>query len=156
MDRTDFEIVRALRNNARISNKELAQHIGLAPSTCLARVRYLRANGVIQGYHAAVDALALGIEIQAMVAVKLTRHSRHQVESFRQHLLQLPEVRQVFHTSGVSDFQVQVLVRNTEHLRDFVMSGFTERPEVAHIETSLIYQQWDSWELPEYQCSVLN
>ena len=154
MDRIDFEIVRLLRKNARISNKELAEQVGLAPSTCLSRMRYLRASGVLQGYHAAVDAPALGIEIQAMVAVRLTRHSRREVEAFRHHLLGLQEVLRVFHTSGASDFQVQICVRNTEHLRDFVLTAFTERPEVAHIETSLIYQQWDSWELPDYQVEM--
>ena len=148
VDRTDIEILRALRNNARISNKELAQAVGLAPSSCLARVRQLRASGIIKGYHAELDTQVTGSEIQALVAVKLHRHSREDVDSFRQHLLQLPEVINVLHTSGASDFQVQIWVRNTDHLRDFVLSGFTERPEVAHIETSLIYQQWQSWELP--------
>lgn len=151
MDRIDFEIVRHLRKNARISNKELAQQVGLAPSTCLARLRYLRASGVVQGYHASLDAPALGIEIQAMVAVQLARHTRKEVEEFRQHLLGLEEVLRVFHTSGASDFLVQICVRNTGHLRDFVLTAFTERKEVKHIETSLIYQQWDSWELPDYQ-----
>ncbi|MCV6604573.1 MAG: Lrp/AsnC family transcriptional regulator [Porticoccaceae bacterium] len=148
LDRTDFEILSHLRKNARLSNKELAQSVGLAPSSCLARVRHLRASGVIRGYHAELDTRVTGSEIQALVAVKLHRHSRQQVDSFRQHLLQLPEVVSVLHTSGASDFQVQAWVRNTDHLRDFVLSGFTERPEVAHIETSLIYQQWQSWELP--------
>lgn len=150
MDRIDFEIVRLLRKNARMSNKEIAEQVGLAPSTCLARMRFLRASGVIKGYRAEVDAPTLGIEVQAMVAVKLARHSRCEVEAFRQHLLELQEVVRVYHTSGASDFQVLVCVRNTGHLRDFVLSAFTERSEVAHIETSLIYQQWDSWELPEY------
>ncbi|MGS2724433.1 Lrp/AsnC family transcriptional regulator [Porticoccus sp. GXU_MW_L64] len=149
IDRTDFEILRALRKNARISNKELADTVGLAPSSCLARMRHLRASGVIRGYHAELDTQVTGAEIQALVAVKLHRHSRGDVESFRQHLLQLPEVINVLHTSGASDFQVQIWVSSTAHLRDFVLSAFTERPEVAHIETSLIYQQWQSWELPE-------
>ncbi len=151
MDRIDFEIVRQLRKNARIANKELAQIVGLAPSTCLARTRYLRASGVLQGYHASVDAPALGIEIQVMVAVQLTHHTRQEVEEFRHHLLGHEEVLRVFHTSGTSDFLVHICVRNTEHLRDFVLTAFTERKEVKHIETSLIYQQWDSWELPDYQ-----
>ncbi|UTW44951.1 Lrp/AsnC family transcriptional regulator [bacterium SCSIO 12696] len=149
IDRTDFEILQHLRKNARISNKELATAVGLAPSSCLARVRHLRASGVIQGYHAELNTQVAGGEIQALVAVKLHRHSRQDVDSFRQHLLQLPEVVSVLHTSGASDFQVQVWVTSTDHLRDFVLSGFTERPEVAHIETSLIYQQWKSWSLPE-------
>ncbi len=150
MDRIDFEIVQQLRKNARISNKELAEQVGLAASTCLSRMRYLRASGVLRGYHAEVNAAAMGMEIEAMVAVQLTRHTRRGVESFRQHLLGFEEVQRVLHTSGASDFLVQISVRNTEHLRDFVLTAFTERREVKHIETSLIYQQWDSWDLPDY------
>ncbi len=85
-----------------------------------------------------------------MVAVQLNRHTRREVEEFRHHLLELKEVLRVFHTSGTSDFLVQIFVHNTERLRDFVLTAFTERKEVKHIETSLIYQQWDSWELPDY------
>jgi len=147
LDRIDFEIIQILRNNARISNKELAQHVGLASSSCLARVRALTDDGLIKGYHADIDTQALGMTLQAMVAVKLAKHSRVEFEAFRRHLLNQTEVEHVFHLSGANDFMVLVLVRNTEHLRDFVLEAFTERPEVAHIETSLIYDQWTNWQL---------
>lgn len=138
-DRTDFEIVRSLQNNARLSNKELAARVGLSPSTCLERVRKLRATGVLKGFHAEVDPAALGICLQAFIAVRLKRHSRSLVEGFEAHALTLPEVVAVYHVAGATDFLVHVGVRDTDHLRSLAMDAFTTRREVAHIETSLIF-----------------
>ena len=79
-DRTDFEILRLLRKNARIPNKDLAARVGVAPSTALERVRRLREAGVLLGYHAEIAPAAVGIGLQAMVDVRLARHSRADVE----------------------------------------------------------------------------
>ena len=62
LDRTDTDIIRELQINARLSNKELAARVGLAPSSCLERVRKLQQNGVLRGFHAEVDATALGVD----------------------------------------------------------------------------------------------
>ena len=74
LDRIDHEILVALQKNARLSNKELAAEIGLAPSSCLARVNRLIREGVIRGFHAEVDPKALGIGIEALVFVRVVRH----------------------------------------------------------------------------------
>ncbi|GAB5536401.1 MAG: Lrp/AsnC family transcriptional regulator [Rubricoccaceae bacterium] len=139
LDRTDRAIVARLQNNARISNKELAASVGVAPSTALERTRRLEAEGVLIGYHAEVAPEALGIGLQALVGVTLRQHARPLVEAFEAHALALPEVVQVFHTTGASDYLVHVAVRDTEHLRTLALAAFTERPEVARIETSLLF-----------------
>jgi DNA-binding Lrp family transcriptional regulator len=139
LDRTDRAIVAVLQKNARTSNKEVAAAVGVAPSTALERTRRLEADGVLVGYHAEVSAEAVGAGLQALVAVRLQRHARPVVEAFEAHTLALPEVVQVFHTTGASDFLVHVAVRDTEHLRTLALASFTERPEVARIETSLLF-----------------
>lgn len=139
LDRTDCAILRHIQKNARLSNKELAAAVGVAPSTCLERVRRLRARGVLRGFHADVEPAAVGVGLQAMVAVRLLQHDRARVEAFQAHALALPEVVQVYHTSGPNDFLVQVAVRDADHLRDLVLAAFTERPEVARLETALLF-----------------
>ena len=133
-----------------MSNKELAAKVGLAPSSCLERVRRLRLARILTGYHADVDPDAIGIGLQAMVAVRLTRHARHEVESFQRHLDSLPEAVTIFHVAGANDYLVHVAVRDPAHLRELALSAFTERPEVAHIETQLIFQHSRNHELPVY------
>ena len=74
LDRLDCQIVDALQRNARLSNKELAAKVGLAASSCLERVRRLGRERVFVGFHAEVDPGALGVGLQAMIAVRLRRH----------------------------------------------------------------------------------
>ena len=140
LDRIDFELLRLLRKNARLANKDLAEHAGIAPSTALERVRRLREANVLQGFHAEVAPEAIGIGLQALVAVRMTRHSRTLLDSFHAHLRGLPEVLAFYHVAGAEDFLVHVGVRDSQHLRDFTLSAFTERPEVAHIQTHLIFE----------------
>ena len=150
LDRIDYQIVRQLRNNARLSNKELAAIVGLAPSSCLVRVRGLQRDGILKGFHAEVNPASLGVGLQAMISIRLQRHSKSIVESFRAHTLALPEVRQWYHLAGANDFLVQVWVRDPEHLRDLIMTSFTAREEIAHIETGLIFEHTHSPDLPTF------
>lgn len=150
LDRIDYEILSLLRNNARISNKEIAGKVGLAASSCLVRIRLLQKAGVIEGFHAEIHPVSLGVGIQAMIAVRLLRHFKPDVEAFRSHALGLPEVVRLYHVAGPIDFLVHVWARNSDHLRDLAMTAFTARKEVAHIETELIFEHIRSAEVPFY------
>jgi len=150
MDRIDYKIIRLLRNNARLSNKQLAQMVGLAPSTCLVRTRQLQQSGVLTGFKAEVNPAMLGVGLQAMISVRLKRHFKPDVEAFRQHALDLPEVVRFYHVAGPIDFLIHVWTRDSEHLRDFTMTAITAREEVSHIETELIFEYASSAELPEF------
>lgn len=149
LDRIDFEIIRELRNNARISNKLLAEKIGLAASTCLDRVRYIRQQGFIAESHTEINLSALGLDLQAMVSVRLHQRSRSEFEEFRAYLSSLPNVQTIFHLSGENDFLVHVATQSTASLREYILDTFSERAEVAHIETSLIFESARNWSLPD-------
>jgi DNA-binding Lrp family transcriptional regulator len=150
LDRIDFEILVALQNDARLSNKELAARVGLAPSSCLERVRALQSSGAILGHHSIVAPAALGIGLQALIAVRLIKHSREVFRTLYEHMLSLPEVLSVFHVSGVNDLQVHVAVRDIQHLRDLVVEKFATRGEVDHCETSVVFDCHHKHELPCY------
>jgi DNA-binding Lrp family transcriptional regulator len=141
LDRTDIAILRALQNDARIPNKALAAEVGLAPSSCLERVRRLRARGVLRGFHAEVDPAALGRDQQALIAVRIRPHTRKVIDAFWQHVLAQPETVAVFHVSGADDFLVHASFRDPGHLRDFLLDRVALRSEVAHLETHLIFAQ---------------
>jgi DNA-binding Lrp family transcriptional regulator len=150
LDRTDCEIIDALQKNGRLSNKELAAKAGIAPSTCGVRLRRLVESGVLRGFHTDVDPRALGIGLQAVVAVRLRRHSVDLVESFRSHVLGLPEVVRVYHMAGADDFLIHVAVRDPEHLRELALTAFSSRPEVGHIQTSLVFEHVSEHRMPSY------
>jgi DNA-binding Lrp family transcriptional regulator len=148
LDSFDRAIVAALRANARLSNKDLAELVGLAPSTCLERVRRLRDLGVFRGFHADVDLGSVGVGTQAMIGVSMSEHSRELVDSLLDYVQTLPEVLQIYHVAGADDFLVHVAVRDTTHLRDLALDSFTIRSEVDRIETRLIFQHSATWRVP--------
>jgi DNA-binding Lrp family transcriptional regulator len=150
LDRIDKKILTLLQKNARFSNKELAAKIGLAPSSCLERVRRLIEEHVITGFHADIAPSAAGVGLEAMISVRLTRHSRKIVHDFRAHVLTIPEVRAIYHVAGATDFMLHVAVRDANHLRDLALTAFTTRPEVNQIETSLIFEYQRVAEMPLY------
>ena len=140
LDDIDFEILRQLQNNARLTNKELAIRVGLAPSTTFVRTRQLERAGILKGYHADVDPAVLGMGLQALIAVRLRQHTAVEVAAFRDYVLELPQVLRLYHVAGADDFLVHVGVSGSDALRDFAMMALTTRPEVAHLETGLIFE----------------
>jgi DNA-binding Lrp family transcriptional regulator len=140
LDATDRALLRALQDDARQTNRELAAAVHVSPSTSSERVRALRAEGVIRGYHADIDFGALGRHVQALTAVTIRPPTRENVEAFRRWVAGLPELVGVFVVSGASDFLLHVAVPDTNALYAFVIDRLTERPEVADVNTSVVYE----------------
>lgn len=140
LDAVDRAILAALSADARIPNNALAERAGIAPSTCLGRVRALRERGVIRGFHADVDPAAIGRPIQAMIAVRMQSHARSHLTEFAAGVSELPEVLNVFFLAGADDFLVHVAARSTENLRNFVVVNLSGNPDVALTETNLIFE----------------
>ena len=140
MDELDAALVAHLQADARSTNRELAERVGVAPSTALERVRALRSRGVLRGYHADVDLPALGRSVQALIAIRIRPPARERIEAFRDFAATLPETVGLFVVSGNEDFLLHVAVPDTQALYAFVIDRLTERPEVADVRTSIVYQ----------------
>jgi len=140
MDAIDRRIIEILVEDARIPNSQLAARAGIAPSTCLARVRSLRERGVIRGFHADIDPAALGRPLQALIAIRLSVHSREQIEGFTEHVRNLDAVLSIFHMTGETDYLLLVATQDAHDLREFVVEHLASDPAVAHAQTSLVYE----------------
>jgi DNA-binding Lrp family transcriptional regulator len=138
LDSIDRELLRELQNDARQTNKALAEKVGVAPSTCLERVRELRSSGVIRAFRAEVDPAAVGRPMEAILSLQQRASQRGYIESLLDHVSSLPETVQAMALTGTTDFIVHVAVRDMQHLRDLVWA-LTERPEVARIQSSLVF-----------------
>ena len=150
LDRIDCGILVSLQKDARMSNKDLAAKNNISPSTCLERVRRLRSGGVIQGFRTVLNPSALGIGVQAMIAVKLTQQGIQSFEELRDGLLEIPEVVSVYLLGGGQDFLVHVAAQDVVHLRTLLAESFMARGDIAHIETSLIFEYARRPVLPNY------
>ena len=151
LDRTDFGILRLLQNNAGLSNKQIAAAVGLAPSSAHERLKRLRDDGVLRGAHADVDPKALGIGLEALFLIELSKHERGGVDRFMTEVVEIPEVRSAFLITGRYDFVVHVVARDMQHLKDLALDSFTNRPGVTRIETSIVYEARVRHELPQLQ-----
>ena len=140
LDDVDRRILEALRDNARIPNNRLAELAGIAPSTCLQRVRALQDSGVLRRFTVDLDPRRLGYGLQALVSIRITPGARGQLAAFADQLRSLPEVTQFFYLAGTADFIVHFQARTTQDLRDFVTEQLSTNPIVASTNTSLIFE----------------
>ncbi|MFD6512025.1 Lrp/AsnC family transcriptional regulator [Rhodococcus sp. NPDC060176] len=140
LDDVDTAILRELVRDARIPNNALAEKVGIAPSTALARMRALRESGVIKGFHADIDLELLGLEISAMVSILIHSHARSRMTEIAEHLSGLDSVQRVFLMSGDRDLLVHVSCESPTRLRDFVSAHLND-PAIANTQTNLIFSE---------------
>src|ERR1700710_1320810 len=140
LDDTDRRILTALHSDARMSNSALADLVGIAPSTCHGRVRRLQDLGVIRGFYADIDPVALGLSLQAMISVSLQSNARGRIGTFIHHIRRRPQVMDVYFLAGADDFILHVAARDTDDLRSFVVENLKDAAEVAGTQTSLIFE----------------
>lgn len=140
LDDVDRAIVRILAADGRISNKALAERVGIAQSTCLTRIRLLRERGVIRGFHADIDPRAVGHGLQTMIAVRLHPHARGHLSDFAESMRRRPEVLDVYFVAGANDYLLHVAMASTDAIRWFVAEHLNRNPNVAHTETMLIFE----------------
>ena len=129
----DRSILAVLEKHGRISNADLAAHVGLSPSPCLRRVRRLEETGVIRGYQALVDPVAVGRGLRVFAGVRLTRHARPEVVAFERAVTQLPEVVHTHHVTGNYDYLLQIEVADLAAYQDFHATRLASLPGVAMV-----------------------
>lgn len=139
MDEIDRKLLRALAANARSTGTALAAASGASESTVSSRLRALQSSGVVRGYHADLNLDALGVTVQALIAVRLVSIVKEDVEGFRDEAPSWPGVLGLFQVAGADDFLLHVAARNASELRDFVIEHLAAHPAVAHTETNLIF-----------------
>lgn len=137
-DEIDQTILQRLQKDARLTNRQLARELGIAESTCLARVGSLEAQGVISGFHAVIDLKKIGRGVQAHVSIKIRPQALPDASRFCDDVADLPDVVAIYMVTGAADLIAHVAVASTDALRDFVLD-LARREEIADIRSSIIY-----------------
>lgn len=141
LDGLDLQLLAALVRAPGRSNKALADDLGIAESTCAYRVRALRARGVISGVRVILDPASLGLPLQAVIRVRLGRHTREGVGRLFDAIVATPGVIEAFHVAGEDDFLVHVAVEDATALRDIVLQHITVHESVRTTETHLVFER---------------
>lgn len=139
LDDVDRRLLAELVDDARIPNNALAAKVGIAPSTCSLRLKRLVSAGVVRGFHADLEPAAIGLPIQAMIAVKLQPAARPAIGEVAPRLAALPGVLNVYFLSGSDDFLIQVAAASPDALSQFVIEHLSASKDFASTETSLVF-----------------
>ncbi|HEY9255715.1 MAG TPA: Lrp/AsnC family transcriptional regulator [Stenotrophomonas sp.] len=138
LDRTDVRVLALLQREGRLPNSELAAQVNLSPSACLRRVQRMEAAGVITGYGARLDPLALGLGLQAFVRVQLQKHGQESVAHFAQNVQDWDEVVTCHALTGDMDYLLHVVVRDLEHFSNFLLDRLLNASGVADVNSSFV------------------
>jgi len=136
-DSIDRAILAALQEDGRMTNVELARRVGLTAPPCLRRVRALEDAGIIDSYHARLDASALGYGIMVFALVSLKSQAEDDLRAFEEHVAALPEVRECHMLNGEIDFILKIVAHDLQAFQTFLTSKLTPAANVASVKTSL-------------------
>ena len=139
MDNIDRKIIRALQADGRMTNRDLAEAVGLSPSPCLRRLKALEARGIIRGYRAQVDATAFGLPLTVFIRIRLERHDEATVRAFERAVDRLPNVLECYVMTGAVDYLLKVVVADLADYERFVRRDLHTIGGVASIDTSFAY-----------------
>ncbi len=140
MDRIDRAIVRELQANARMSMVELASRVNLTKTPCAERVRKLELAGVIRGYHAELDAAALGAAHVVLVQVQLRGTSASELADFNAAVQRVPEIQSCLMTAGGFDYLLKVRTRDIVHYRELLGEAISRLPHVQQTHTFVVME----------------
>lgn len=141
LDPTDIRILRLLQEDADISNVQLAERIGLSPSPCLARVRALRRDGILDRQVALVAPGAIGLSINVFIQVTLERQVEAALERFETRMARFDEVMECYLMTGDSDYLLRLVLPDMAALEHFILHELTTIPGVANIRSSFALKQ---------------
>ena len=136
IDAIDLKILDVLQRNARISNAELAQSVGLSPSPCLRRIRNLEKAGVISKYAAILDQTVVELSISVFVQVTLERQVESALETFERLIRERAEVLEGYLMTGDADYLLRIVVPDVAAYERFLKDHLTRIPGVASIKSS--------------------
>ncbi|XUY25976.1 Lrp/AsnC family transcriptional regulator [Agrobacterium sp. rho-8.1] len=141
LDAIDLKILRELQLDGRMTNVDLADRVGISAPPCLRRVRKLEDAGIIEGYHAMLNAPKLGFDLVAFCMVGLKRQSEANLKAFAAVTERWSLVRQAWMVSGDSDFLLHCVAENLTQFQDFVIEVLTADEHVDTVRTMLTIRQ---------------
>ena len=136
IDTLDMAILSALLDNARVSNVELADRVGLSGTAIARRQKLLEESGVIRGYQVTLDLGLLGFHVTVLVRIALDSQSEEALKAFEAGAVSCPSIARCFLMSGSDDYLAIVLARDIEDFERIHRTELSRLPRVARIRSS--------------------
>lgn len=141
LDRIDRRILSDLQENGRMTNVDLAKRAGISAPPCLRRVRNLEDMGLIKGYHAKIDASAMGYPVTVFTLIKLVSLADGDLKKFEESVQDWPMVREAYMMTGENDFLLKIVARDWDDYQNFLTQNLLKNPNVSAVKSSLSVKQ---------------
>ena len=141
LDHIDHKILKHLQENARITNAELAERVGLSPTPCLRRLRRLETEGIIKGYRTEINREALGVNVTVIILVKLEREDDKTLREFEAAIKNREEVMECYLVTGKFDYFIRVVVPSLATYETFLSETMLRMPNIATVERSFTLRE---------------
>jgi DNA-binding Lrp family transcriptional regulator len=149
LDTFDIRLLQHLLSDARISHLDLASRVGLSPTACARRIRHLEESGVLRGYRADVDSVALGFGTTVIVTITLEKQSEDMLAAFEKAVARCPDVISCHLMSGNEDYLLQVGARGIEDFERIHKQYLSRLPGIARIQSSFAMREVVRRTIPE-------
>ncbi|TAA53740.1 Lrp/AsnC family transcriptional regulator [Shinella sp. JR1-6] len=126
IDEIDLRILTSLQKDGAVSQRDLADRVGLSQNALWRRLQRLNASGLIRGTHTAIDVAALGLDLTVFVMIRTRHHSKEWADGFRKHVERLPEVTDFYRIGGDWDYLIKVVTRGMSGYDAFYQKLITD------------------------------
>ena len=138
LDKKNIQILDELQLNSRITNAELANRVGLSPSSTMERVKKLELSGIIDKYITLLNPRAVGCGCFTYVEVKLARHGVAPVKDFFKAVVDIPEILECHHITGEADFLLKIATKDISSYEELILHQLSALPNVQNLKTSVV------------------
>jgi DNA-binding Lrp family transcriptional regulator len=145
LDTQDIKLLKLLEANAKLTNKELAAQLGLTITPVHERVKKLEREGYVTRYKAEIDRKKVGLSLLVFCSVSLKNHQREFIEKFEQDVMHLDEVVECYHTGGMFDYLLKVMVSDMEVYQKFVSNKLADLDNIGNVRSSFVMSEIKSY-----------
>lgn len=141
LDEKDTDILRALQENARLTNKELAAKVHLSTTPTYERVKRLERLGFIKQYATILDAAKLNKGFAVFCSVKLRRLNRDCANAFTEMIRDIPEVTECYNISGSFDYLLRIQSPDMRYYQQFLLNVIGHHENIATLESTFVMEE---------------
>lgn len=141
LDSLDIRLLQLLQHDARHTNKELADKVGMSVTAVYERIHRMEERGLIKRYVALVDREAIGKSLLAFAIVKVKEHSKSALRGFEREVIKFAEVMECYQLTGQFDFLLKIAIRDMKEYNGFLMDKLATLPNIASVETMFVVSE---------------
>ncbi len=135
MDKIDLAILKILQENSKITNLDLSKKIGLSPAPTLERVKKLEQTGIVESYHAQVNAQSIGLNVKTFVLVSLAWQMENALDKFLDKVREIPEIVECYIITGEADFLMKIITKDIPSYEHILFKTLSQIEEIERLKT---------------------